>query len=275
MDQSSWQNVWDGVIDTPVSTRLQKPRNCGWTMVMDKGMGLGETSELLSVAGRYIDYVKLAFGTSALYNGYILREKIALIRSLDIDVYPGGTFFEIAIMQDKMDHFLELAQELNFSAIEVSDGTITMSSDTRLQAIKSAAKAGFRVLSEVGKKDPLEYLTPDTIAAQINFDLAAGASKVILEARESGLGIGIFGDKGEIREECVEHILAKIPDFNCILWEAPLKKQQQELILRFGPNVNLGNIPPAEALALESLRVGLRSDTFKPLIERYLCGTLK
>lgn len=275
MGQENWHNVWDGVIMAPLSSRLQKPRQQGLTMIMDKGMGLGDTMEMLSVAGKYIDFVKFAFGTSALYNGNLLEKKIELIKSYDIKVYPGGTFLEIAIMQKKMAEFLNRAKELGFSAIEVSDGTISMSSDTRCQAISMAAEMGFQVISEVGKKDVQENLAADSIIAQLKFDLLCGSSLVILEARESGLGIGIFNEKGDIKKDFFEYIVSNIENPGNIMWEAPLKKQQQDLIIRFGPNVNLGNIPAAEALALESLRVGYRGDTLKTLIGQSLSGCSK
>lgn len=272
MGQEKWHNVWDGIITEPLSSRLQKPRQQGLTMIMDKGMGLGDTYELLSVAGKYIDFIKFAFGTSALYNGDILKKKIQLIKSYDIQVYPGGTFLEIAVMQNKMVQFFNKAKELGFSAIEVSDGTIPMSSDVRSQAISMASEMGFQVISEVGKKDIQENLSKDTIMSQLKSDLMYGSSMVLLEARESGLGIGVFDEKGDIKNDYFEYILSNVEELGKIMWEAPLKKQQQDLIIRFGPNVNLGNIPPTEALALESLRVGYRGDTLKTVIGQNMSG---
>ncbi len=275
MDQCSSPNAWDGIISIPVARRIQKPRDCGLTMIMDKGLGINETLELLSVAGNYIDYIKLAFGTSALYYPDFLARKISLVKDYHIEIYPGGTFFEIAILQNKMEEFLNRAWEMGFSTIEVSDGTIPLSKETRRKAIKRAAGFGFKVISEVGKKDPAKIMSADQIVEQIKFDLETGAYKVILEARESGKGIGIFDEKGEIDRDSFESLVTKIPDPDLIIWEAPLKKQQQELICRFGPNVNLGNIPPGEALALESLRVGLRGDTLKTVVQQYLSGCAK
>lgn len=275
MGQANWHNVWDGIISEPLSSRLQKPRQQGLTMIMDKGMGLGDTFETLTVAGKYIDFIKFAFGTSALYNGDLLKQKIKLIKSYDIQVYPGGTFLEIAILQNKMGEFLQRAKELGFTAIEVSDGTISMSSDLRSQAITMASEMGFQVISEVGKKDIQENLSADNIIDQIKFDLLYGSSLIILEARESGLGIGIFNEKGDIKHDFFDYILSNTEDLGKVMWEAPLKKQQQDLIIRFGPNVNLGNIPPSEALALESLRVGYRGDTLKTVLGQSMPGCSK
>ncbi len=268
MGQSAWRSAWADIIRLPLAARSQKPRTEGLTMIMDKGLGLKDTAELLSVAGNYLDYVKLAFGTPALYHGDLLREKISLVRAQQVQIYPGGTFFEIAIWQDKMEGFLARARELGFSAIEVSDGTISLPPETRRRAIKTAAAMGFTVLSEVGKKDPSQNLPAAALVNQIEFDLAAGAGKVILEARESGTGIGIFNHLGGIKQDFLAELMVKIRDPKLVIWEAPLKNQQQELILTFGSNVNLGNIPPAEVLALESLRVGLRADTLKTVISQ-------
>ncbi|WP_418792472.1 phosphosulfolactate synthase [Phosphitispora sp. TUW77] len=259
-------NTWEGTIAFPNSARLVKPRGNGITMVIDKGLGLSETANLLSVAGEYVDYIKLAFGTAALYPGKILREKVSFIRSCGIQIYPGGTFMEIAIIQDKIPEFLDKCRDLGFSAIEVSDGTISLSPDKRTELIVMAKKMGFTVLSEVGKKSPLESLEIDEMVSQVHNDLNAGADYVIFEARDSGKGIGIFNENGDMRNGFFINLIQGLGDSAKIIWEAPLKNQQHELIKVFGPNVNLGNIPPADVIALESLRVGLRSDTLKDIL---------
>ena len=263
-------NPWEGTIAFPDKARLSKPRAIGLTMVMDKGLGLSETAELLSVAGGFIDYIKLAFGTSALYPGQILRDKVSLIRSWGIHVYPGGTFLEIASIQQQIAGFLEKCRELGFSAIEVSDGTISLTPDERTEIILKAKSMGYHVLSEVGKKSPMESPRVEEIVSQVNSDLTAGADHVILEARESGKGIGIFDENGDIRNEFFRNLAHDLRDNPGIIWEAPLKNQQLELIRALGTNVNLGNIPPGEVLALEALRVGLRSDTLKDILCRQI-----
>ncbi len=263
MDKNN--GAWSDIIRMPLSSRIKKPRSNGLTMVMDKGLGLQETLEMLSVASEFIDYVKLAFGTPALYKIDLLKRKIAAVRSHGIHIYPGGTFLEVAVIQNKVDDFLSRAKELGFSAIEVSDGTITMSPYLRRNIIGKAGSLGFHVLSEVGKKDPENNVKTKDMINQVNADLEAGVNKVIVEARESGKNIGVFDNKGAILKDRFDEIVAGIDDQSKIIWEAPLKSQQQELILQFGPNVNVGNISPSEILALEALRVGLRSDTLKAL----------
>lgn len=264
MDKNT--GAWSDIICMPISSRIKKPRLNGLTMVMDKGLGLQETVEMLSVTAEFIDYLKLAFGTPALYKTELLQRKIAVVRNHDVHIYPGGTFLEIAVLQNKVDEFLHRAKELGFSAIEVSDGTISMSPELRHSIIKMASSLGFHVLTEVGKKDPENNIRVRDMVNQIQSDLYAGASKVIVEARESGKNIGVFDSKGAILKDRFNEIMSGINDQTEIIWEAPLKAQQQELILQFGPNVNVGNISPSEILALEALRVGLRSDTLKSLL---------
>lgn len=255
--------AWEDTIEIPISDRSVKPRSAGLTMVIDKGMGIHRLRDLVRSASEYIDIIKLTFGTSAFYDKEFLKEKNALITSADIDVMPGGTFLEIAIWQKELDAYLSRAKELGFSAIEISDGTIDMDLKTRKNAISAARNWDFKVITEVGKKDPKEAIPLSQVHNLIEEDLSNGATKVIIEAREAGKGVGIFDADGKIKQDEVEGIIAGVTDMNTIMWEAPIKNQQQALIIRCGTNVNLGNIPPDEILALEALRQGVRGDTLK------------
>jgi phosphosulfolactate synthase len=261
--ETKMSEPWKGVIQTPGESRTKKPRNMGITMVIDKGLGLRSLEDLIQVSGEYIDVIKLTFGTSALYDKNLLKKKNKMITSANIDVMPGGTFLEVAVWQSVLDKYLERAKDLEFSAIEVSDGTIEMDRATRKDVIKKSLKSGFKVITEVGKKDPKEVLPLRLTQQLIREDMENGAFKVIIEAREVGKGVGVFDSEGKIKMDEVENIVSGIEDANCLIWEAPLKNQQQDFILRFGPNVNLGNIPPEEVLALEALRQGFRGDTLK------------
>ena len=262
--------AWEGIVDPPVQTRVtQKPRATGYTMVLDKGLGMHATADLMQMAAHVIDSLKLTFGTSAFYEESVLREKIALVQDAGVDIYPGGTFLEAAVAQGKTAEYISRARELGFNTIEVSDGTIEMDAATRSDIVKRAKDAGFKVLTEVGKKDPKDAIETTTMHEQIAADLAQGADKVIVEARESGHGVGIFDSSGDVQTDMVEEILGGINNVEDLIWEAPIKNQQQWLILEFGPNVNLGNIPPDDILALEALRCGMRGDTLK----RALAGT--
>lgn len=232
-------------------------------MVIDKGLGLTEFREMLELASDYIDMVKLTFGTSAFYPTNLLKEKCRVCRSFGVDIFPGGTFLEIAILQGNLGRYLHRARDLGFNAVEVSDGTVPVSPDIRAWSIQSAKELGLKVVSEVGKKDPSDAIPPEAMLEQIHRDLELGASHVIVEGRESGKGVGIYGAEGQVKSDDLEILIRGVRNPERLIWEAPLKNQQQSLILRLGTNVNLGNIPPGEVVVLEALRVGLRGDTLR------------
>lgn len=255
--------AWENVLKMPVEGRSKKPRQIGYTMVLDKGLGIGATRDLVEMAADYVDTVKLTFGTSAFYDERVLKEKNKIITDAGIDVMPGGTFLEVAVWQNVYDRFLERSKELGFTEIEVSDGTINIDLETRRDLIGRAKAAGFKVISEVGKKDPNEKIAYALMHEEIKADLEEGAFGVIVEAREAGKGVGIYDKEGKVKGDEIDAIISGVEDVNRLVWEAPIKSQQQYLILRFGTNVNLGNVPPDEILALEALRQGLRGDTLK------------
>lgn len=241
--------------------RNSKPRENGITMMLDKGMGLNAVYDLLEVSGEFVDLAKFGWGTSALHDRDLIKNKVEMYSSYDVIPYPGGTLFEIAYLKNRFDEFLNEADRLGFKAIEISDGSINIPLDDRREAISKAKDQGFLVISEVGKKDPDEdhKLDFDNRVDLIHFDIDAGADRVLIEAREGGKDIGIYDECGNVKEDELE-ALART-DGNKLIWESPLKNQQTYLILKFGANVNLGNIAPDEVTALETMRRGLRGDT--------------
>ncbi|WP_066638842.1 phosphosulfolactate synthase [Desulfolucanica intricata] len=255
--------TWRQVLQFPLGGRDNKPRTKGLTMIIDNGLGLGETRDLLSLVGDYIDFIKLGFGTSALYAQELLEEKIRMIRSFDIDIYPGGTFLEIAALQNNLEEFISMSKSLGFTAIEVSDGTVSLTEEIREQAISLARSLDLKVLTEIGQKDARDQIPLSSMVHQIKQDINNGANWVIVEGRECGRDVGIYDQEGHFIIPLFEEIVSSVSNPCMLIWEAPLKKQQQELILRFGPNVNIGNVAPHEVLALEALRVGLRGDTLR------------
>lgn len=254
---------WEGALEFPIKGRPAKPRDVGITMVIDKGMGLESTRSLLNVAASYIDYIKLAFGTSVLYEPDLLKAKIRLIKQFGVEVYPGGTLLEIAMVQNRLDVFVQRAEEMGFTCLEVSDGTVSMAPQYRSRLISELVRRGFQVISEVGKKHPADRLPNMRLREQIMEDLEAGAYKVIVEGRESGKGVVIYNADGSIDQSELEFLVESVPDPSLLIWEAPLRNQQQDLIMFFGPAVNLGNIYPEDVLSVEALRVGLRGDTLR------------
>lgn len=257
--------AWEGVVDIPVNGRTRKPRQAGITMVIDKGLGLQETADWLALAGDVIDFLKLGFGTSVFYSRELLQRKVEICRQQAVSVYPGGTLAEVALLQGRFPSYLRYAYSLGIEAIEISDGTITLSPAQRRAAIKAAQSEGFTVITEVGKKALDEQLPIEDLWDQALLDLDAGASFVIVEARESGKGVGIYDAHGDLLEKALPFLEA-VGSQERVIWEAPLKSQQEALIRLLGPNVSLGNISPGEVLALEALRVGLRADTLRVLL---------
>jgi phosphosulfolactate synthase len=245
------------LLDLP--TRTAKPREQGITHVLDRGLSVAAVDGLIEVAGDSIDLVKLGWGT-ALATGN-LAPKLERYRHHGIPVVLGGTLTELALAQDRMAQLIDWLHELGLTHIEISDGTITMHHEDKLGLIERCAQE-FVVLSEVGSKDDTRIMAPYRWVELIQAELAAGAWKVIAEARESG-NVGIFRHDGEVRMGLIDEI-AHAVDHAKILFEAPRKDQQVWFIRRFGPDVNLGNIVPDEVLSLETIRLGLRSDTALP-----------
>lgn len=237
--------------------RTAKPRKSGFTMSMDKGLSVREAEDFVSVAGAYVDVVKLGFGT-----GYItpnLERKLEVYREAKIPYYFGGTLLEAFTIRGQFDDYRRMIEHYRCEFVEVSDGSMDMTWETKEHMIKSLAK-DFTVLSEVGSKDAKVVIPPYKWVEMMRRELEAGAFKVIAEARESGT-VGVFHKSGEADQGLVKEITHSI-DPNTILWEAPLKTQQIWFIELFGSNVNLGNIAPSEIIPLETLRLGLRGDTF-------------
>jgi phosphosulfolactate synthase len=236
--------------------RTAKPRESGLTHVLDKGLGPSQIEDLVAVAAPYIDIVKLGWGTS--YITHNLHDKILLYQRHDIPVCFGGTLFEVALRQNRVDDYVRALSELGVGHVEISDGTIAMEEEQKLGMIRRLARE-FKVLSEVGSKDAKVVLAPFRWVDLIKRELDAGAWKVITEGRESGT-VGVYTPDGEVKSGLVDEIVHQIPPER-LLFEAPTRPQQTWFIKKFGSNVNLGNIPPEEVISVETLRLGLRGDT--------------
>ena len=259
MPERAWANVVEGLL----TGRTQPPRKNGVTMVIDKGHGPTMTADMLEMSGDLIDHWKCTFGTSAFVPSDVLRRKLLYLTAQGILTYPGGTLLEVAIVRGSCRTFMQHAHTLGFSAVEISDGTIPLPPHRRRNVIRCALDHGLTAITEVGKKDPKLQPTAIELADQALQDLEWGAEWVTVESRESGKGIGIYDDHGAVRAEEVATITERMgTQIDRLIWEAPLKDQQVFLIQQFGPNVNLGNIPTGEVLALEALRAGLRFETF-------------
>ena len=248
---------------TQVPERTIKPRVYGYTMAMDKGLSLREVEDFISVAGEYVDVVKLGWATSFVTPN--LQEKIKIYHDANIPVYFGGTLFEAFAVRNQFDDYRKILDKYGMSFAEVSDGSVEMDHGQKCEYISKLAEQ-VTVLSEVGSKDAAKILPPYKWIELMQAELDAGAWKVIGEAREGG-NVGLFRSSGEVRSGLVEEILTKIP-FEKIIWEAPQKEQQVWFIKLLGANVNVGNIAPNEVIPLETIRLGLRGDTFNHFLEQ-------
>ena len=250
---------FDGFLDLP--PRPGKPRVEGLTHVIDKGMNLREIEGMFDTAGRYVDIVKLGWGTSYVTNN--LEKKIALYRSFETPVVCGGTLFEAVYARGKLDEFKRWLTDQRFSHVEISDGTLEIPRERKVELIVDFAR-DFTVLSEVGSKDEETVYAPYQWVEWIKEELEAGAWKVITEGREGGTA-GIYRPTGEMRTGLVYEIVHEV-EVGELIFEAPTKSSQAWFVKQFGPNVNLGNIPPEEVIPLETLRLGLRGDTMKEVL---------
>lgn len=237
--------------------RDAKPREKGYTMAMDKGLSIREVEDFIEVAGEYVDIVKLGWSTSYVVPN--LQGKLDVYKAAGIPVYFGGTLFEAFIIRNKFDEYRRIVDKYELAYAEVSDGSIELPHEEKCRYISTLASQ-VTVLSEVGSKDDQKIIPPYKWISLMQAELDAGAWKVIGEAREGG-NVGLFRSTGEVRSGLVEEILTKIP-FEKIIWEAPQKEQQVWFVKLLGANVNLGNISPREVVPLETIRLGLRGDTF-------------
>ena len=253
-----------------IPKRTKQPRKDGVTMVMDKGLSLRQAEDMIDSSGEFIDFLKLGFGTSVITKH--LAEKIKLYKDAGMKVYFGGTLFEAFIVRGMFDDYCAFIDKYKLDCAEVSDGSIELKHEKKCEYISKLAK-NFTVLSEVGSKEEGIIIHPAMWIKMMQTELDAGSWKVIAEARESGT-VGIYRSSGHAHTSLVSKITSAVKQEN-IIWEAPKKSQQVWWIKQLGHNVNLGNIAPDEALALETLRMGLRGDTFFTFLPKEITKTVK
>ena len=240
-----------------IPKRTSGQRDIGLTMMMDKGLSLKESEHFIESSAPYTDFVKFGFGTALITRN--LKEKVELYKSAGLKPYFGGTLFEMFYVREQFDEYRRFLDESGVNNVEVSDGTIKMDHEEKLECIRILAK-DYQVLSEIGSKVKGVELSNEIWVSQMKTELEAGAWKVIVEARESGT-IGIYDSEGRANRELIDDIMREI-SVNDVLWEAANKAQQIMFIKMLGANVNLGNIAPHEVVSLEALRCGMRGDTF-------------
>tara|TARA_B100000902_G_scaffold389592_1_gene437004 strand:+ start:6579 stop:7340 length:762 start_codon:yes stop_codon:yes gene_type:complete len=240
-----------------IPKRTIKPRTDGLTMVMDKGLSVNDTKNFIDMSGPHTDIIKLGFGTSAISPH--IEKKIELYQKAGLKVYLGGTLFEAFLIRGMYNEYKDLLKKWGLNMCEVSDGSIVLDHNEKCKYIADLSK-DFTVVSEVGSKDEKKLIPPYKWIELMEKEISSGAWKVIAESREGG-NVGIYRSGGDVRSDLIDEILTKIPTEK-IMWEAPKKPQQVWFIKLLGANVNLGNISWDEVIPLETLRLGLRGDTF-------------
>ncbi|TNC26957.1 phosphosulfolactate synthase [Amycolatopsis alkalitolerans] len=228
------------------------------TMMIDPGLPTALFADVIASHGEYVDLVKFGWGTALVTRD--LDHKIAALREAGIGYYFGGTLFEWYVVQDRLGDYLDLVERTGATHIEVSNGTIPLDQEGKAGYVRRMSR--YRpVLAEVGYKDAERSarLSPADWAGAIHEDLDAGAELVITETRESGRS-GMARPDGHLRDDVLEAVLAHA-DTKRLLFEAPTKDLQVELIRALGPEVNLGNIAAADLVGVETLRRGVRGDT--------------
>lgn len=256
------------VLHDPWPGRLEKPRSSGLTMVIDLGLGLDGMRDVLRLAAPYVDFWKLAFGSALLYPAGLVRAKVALAAEVGVEAYAGGTLLEIARWQERLGGALRALERLGVRTVELSDGTLPLGPHVRRGLIRVLSQEGFRVLTEAGKKHPDDHPGIDALAETVAADLEAGAFKVIVEGRESGRNAAVLAADGSVAMAAVRTLVDAAGDPDRLIWEAPDRAQQLVFLRAFGANANLGNVRPGDVLTLESLRRGLRGDTFRDVLRR-------
>ena len=226
-------------------------------MVMDKGISLRQAQDFIDTSSDFVDFVKLGFGTSLISKN--VKEKIKLYQKANLKVYVGGTLFEAFVIRNKFEDYIKYISDLGIDSAEVSDGSIEIDHEKKCEYIFKLSKE-FMVLSEVGSKEEGVIIHPSRWIKMMENELKAGAFKVIAEARESG-NVGIYHKNGSAHTFLINRIVNKIKIEN-IIWETPQKRQQVYFLKLFGSNVNVGNISIDDVIPLETLRLGLRGDTF-------------
>jgi phosphosulfolactate synthase len=244
--------------------RPAKPRESGLTHVIDPGLSTAEVEGLLATAGEYVDLVRLGWGSA--YVTRDLRAKLDAYRAAGVPTMLGGTLTELAWLRGRVGELRDWLRELGIEHVEVSSGTVEIPDGEKLELVRTFAADGFTVFAEVGEKDPRALLAPYRWVQMIGAALEAGARLVVCEGRATG-DAGLYRPDGEARTGLIDEIVHEV-DRGRLVFEAPQKHQQVWFIRQFGPDVNLGNVLPADVLSLETLRLGLRADTLELFHER-------
>lgn len=201
------------------------------------------------------------------------RQKIAAARDHGVATVVGGGPFEIAVAQGQLPAYLDVCADIGVTRVEAGEGFTDLPFAPR-QIVSMAAERGLQVQFELGKKHGGSFsaAVADRLIEQGRAWLDAGASQLVIEARESARGVGLFDDAGHLNAALAEAFVAAF-GHGTVTFEAPDKASQFALLDHFGPLVHLCNVRLEELLRVEIYRRGLHSDAFgKPRLRPSVPG---
>lgn len=232
------------------------------TSVFDPGYDPITLEGHLTQSAHLISILKISMACWIIANEYVTRRKIAAAREHRVPVVTGGGPFEIAVAQRQLPAFLDLCADIGVDRIEAGEGFTEVSLRPR-DVIRMARQRGLEVQFELGKKHggAFEGGVVNELVQQGNHWLDAGAAEIIIEARESAKGVGLFDLDGNLNEGFADRFAAAF-GLDKITFEAPNKPSQFALLDHFGREVRLSNVRLEELLRVEIYRRGLHSDAF-------------
>jgi phosphosulfolactate synthase len=216
----------------------------------------------LRQSGHLISILKISMACWLVADETATRQKIASAKARDVATVTGGGPFEIAVAQGQLPAYLDLCADVGVTRIEAGEGFTDMPL-TAKSVVGMAAERGLEVQFELGKKHGGAFSTDlvEELIAQGKRWLDAGAVEVVVEARESASGVGLFADDGTFNHRFADRFAGAF-GLSQVTFEAPNKPSQFALIDHFGREVHLANVRLEELLRVEIYRRGLHSDAF-------------
>jgi phosphosulfolactate synthase len=217
----------------------------------------------LAQSGHLMAILKISMACWIIADETATRQKIAASQRHGVPTVTGGGPFEIAVAQGQLEAYLDLVANLGITRIECGEGFTDMPLLPR-DVVAMAHARGLEVQFELGKKHDGAFSSGavEALIEQGTRWLDAGALQLVVEARESARGVGVFDDNGNFNAAFADRF-ARAFGLETVLFEAPNKPSQFALLDHFGPDVHLCNVRLEEVLRVEIYRRGLHSDAFR------------
>jgi phosphosulfolactate synthase len=228
----------------------------------DPGLAPVAVASHLAQSGHLMLSLKISMAGWQIAAPGALQVKLEAARRAGVSTTAGGGPYEVAVAQGELERYLDLCAEVGFSAIECGAGfTSPDVTPERIAALTEARGLAFDY--ELGDKHGgvFDAETVNELCTEGRQWLEAGARRLVIEARESADGIGLFDAGGALKTALAQR-LAQAFGLQRVVFEAPTKPSQFALLDQLGPSVQLGNVPMDEVLRVEIYRRGLHSDSF-------------